>query len=84
MILWAVRTNKGIVCSNCGHEYIVTPIKSLSYMYLLGGIGLAIFVAIFDFDDFTVSVMLAIAGFYYLLKEEGYKCYNCKTINQLP
>ncbi|NDV28467.1 hypothetical protein [Desulfovibrio sp. JC010] len=84
LLFYTVRTNKEIICSNCGHKYLATPKRSLAYMYLLAALGLAIVVAFFDFDDFTVSILLAIAGCYYLFKEEGYKCYNCKTINQLP
>ncbi|ACS80544.1 hypothetical protein Desal_2488 [Maridesulfovibrio salexigens DSM 2638] len=84
LLFYTVRSNKEIICSNCGHKYLATPRRSLANMYLLLALGLAIVVAFFDFDDFIFSILLAIAGLYYLLKEEGYKCYNCNTINQLP
>ncbi len=85
LLTYIVRSNKEIICKNCQHKYTATPKRILAYIYLLQSIGLAIGITALDLSkDFTFSIILATAGIYYLLKKEGYKCYNCKTINQLP
>ncbi|NDV21902.1 hypothetical protein [Desulfovibrio sp. JC022] len=84
LIVYFGRSDRTIFCLNCGHEFVVRPNKSQAYLYLLGAMGVAIGNVVIGLGGFSISILLAIAGCYYLFKEEGYKCYNCKTINQLP
>lgn len=82
--LYMSRSKKEITCKNCGHKYIVVPKRVLSNMYLLQAIGLTIGIMTLGLgNDFTFSLFLALLGFYYLFKKEGYKCYNCKTVNNI-
>ncbi len=79
------RSQKEIICSNCGYKYIVTPSKVDGYTNLMYVVGLVVgFLVLNDVYCLTFGLFFVVSGFYYLLKEEGYKCYNCKTINQLP
>ncbi len=85
LIIFVSRSSKEISCSSCGHKYQATPKRALAYMYLLLAVGLAIGTVVLEINnDFSTSGLLVVAGLYYLLKKEGYKCLNCKTINQLP
>ncbi len=79
------RSQNEIICPNCGHKYIVTPNRIVGYTSLLLAAGLTVGFFVLDhISGFSFSIVLAVRGLYYILKDEGYRCYNCKTINQLP
>ncbi len=85
LLIFTSRSGKEITCSSCGQKYHVTPKRASAYMYLLAAVGLSIWTVLLDpNNDYFFNCLLAAAGLYYLFKKEGYKCLNCKTINQLP
>ncbi|NDV21898.1 hypothetical protein [Desulfovibrio sp. JC022] len=79
------KLTKTICCQKCGQEYGVLPLKDITRVTVV------IFILMLLGDIFVlgegisfICYLTGITVVYYLLKKEGYKCPNCKTINQLP
>jgi|GEM_PF-5704422 DNA-directed RNA polymerase subunit RPC12/RpoP len=79
------KKTKMITCKNCNQEFGVIPQKTIIIVSFLVFCQMSL-VNIFIYGK-GLSFMCYLAGItaiYNLFKKEGYKCVNCKTINQLP
>ncbi len=84
MIATLARFTKTIFCHNCGQKFGAIPKRVITIASVIVFFQMA-FVNIFV-NSGELSFMCYLAGItciYYFLKKEGYKCPNCKTINQL-
>lgn len=84
MIVYLTKSTKTIACKNCNQEFGAIPNKNMTIVSVFVFWELLI-AGIFIFGH-GISFMCLLAGItviYYLFKKEGYKCPNCKTINQL-